>query len=131
MTGSVSFTDTPFGKPNSTVHYSSVQCTGSESRLTNCTTNKLTFEEGKQLLKHIGVAGVSCNIECPSPLVCPTTQYTTTQCPATQYTTTQYTTTQYTTTQCPATQYTTIQYTITQYKAILYTTMHDLCSSSD
>ena len=78
----MSFADTPFGKPNSTVHYSSVQCTGSEAKLTNCATNKLTFELGKQLVENIGVAGVSCNIKCPSPtpLV-----YLTTPCPTTQY----------------------------------------------
>ena len=76
MTGSVSFADTPFGKPNSTIYYSSVQCTGSEARLTNCPTNKLTFEEGKQFVTHISVAGVSCNTDCPSPvpLVRPATQ---------------------------------------------------------
>ena len=87
LTGSVSFADTLFGKPNSTVHYGSVQCTGSEAKLTNCATNKLTFELGKQLVEHIGVAGVSCNIKCPSPtpIVCPTTQCPTTQCPTTQY----------------------------------------------
>ena len=90
----MSFADTPFGKSNSTVHYSSVQCMGSETRLTNCASNKLTFEEGKQLVEHIGVAGVSCNTDCPSPtpVLCPTTQ-----CPTT------LATTQYTNTPCPTT----------------------------
>ena len=85
--GSISFADSPFGKPNLTVHYSGVQCTGSETRLSNCATNKLNFEEGKDLVEHIGVAGVTCNTDCqsPPPAVCPTTQCPTTQCPATQH----------------------------------------------
>ena len=78
----MSFADTPFGKSNLTVHYSNVQCTGRETRFTDCATNTLTFEEGKQLVTHVGVAGVSCNTDClsPTPVVCPTTQ-----CPTTQH----------------------------------------------
>ena len=40
--------------------FSSVRCTGNEVRITDCATNNLTFEEGKKLVNHIGVAGVSC-----------------------------------------------------------------------
>ena len=72
---SISYADTPFGKPNLTAHYSSVQCTGSETRLTNCANSMLTFEEGKKLVEYTGVAGVSCRLDCqlPTSPVCPVT----------------------------------------------------------
>ena len=55
------YSDSPFGKPHHfTVFFSSVRCTGNEARITDCATNNLTFEEGKKLVNHIGVAGVSC-----------------------------------------------------------------------
>ena len=59
-TGSRYYYDSPYGKPNLTVLFSSVRCTGSESQITDCATNSLTFEEGRKLVKHIGVAGVYC-----------------------------------------------------------------------
>ena len=37
-----------------------------EARITDCATNNLTFEEGKKLVNHIGVAGVSCKRHCPA-----------------------------------------------------------------
>ena len=50
-----------------------MRCTGNEARLTDCATNNLTFEEGKKLVDHIGVAGVSCKHHCPAltPSACP------------------------------------------------------------
>ena len=63
-TGSRYYSDSPYGKPNLTVLFSSVRCTGSESRITDCATSSLTFEEGRKLVKHIGVAGVSCRQHC-------------------------------------------------------------------
>ena len=55
------YSDSPFGKPHHfTVFFSSVRCTGNEARITDCATNNLTFEEGKKLVNHIWVAGVSC-----------------------------------------------------------------------
>ena len=50
-----------------------MRCTGNEARITDCATNNLTFEEGKKLVNHIGVAGVSCKPNCPAPTpsVCP------------------------------------------------------------
>ena len=50
----------PYGKPNLTVLFSSVRCTGSESQITDCATSSLTFEEGRKLVEHIGVADVYC-----------------------------------------------------------------------
>ena len=50
-----------------------MRCTGNEARITDCAKNNLTFEEGKKLVDHIGVAGVSCKRHCDAltPSVCP------------------------------------------------------------
>ena len=61
LTGFKYYHDSPFGKPHQfTIHFSSVRCTGNEARITDCAKNILTFEEGKKVVDHIGVAGVSC-----------------------------------------------------------------------
>ena len=55
------YSDSPFGKPHHfTIFFSSVRCTGNEARITDCATSNLTFEQGKKLVNHIGVAGVFC-----------------------------------------------------------------------
>ena len=46
-----------------------MRCTGSESQISDCATSSLTFEEGRKLVKHIGVAGVSCRQHCPITVV--------------------------------------------------------------
>ena len=85
-TGSRYYSDSPYGKPNLTVLFSSVRCTGSESRISDCATSSLTFEEGRKLVKHIGVAGVSCIrrqhclIATPTPAVV-TITHIVTSCP--------------------------------------------------
>ena len=67
LTGFQNYSDSPFGKPRQiTIFFSSVRCTGNEARITDCATNNLTFEEGKKLVDHIGVAGVSCKRHCPA-----------------------------------------------------------------
>ena len=67
LTGFQYYSDSPFGKPHHfTIHFSSVRCTGNEARITECAKNNLTFEEGKKLVNHIGVAGVSCKHHCPA-----------------------------------------------------------------
>ena len=74
LTGFQYYSDSPFGKPHHfTIFFSSVRCTGNEARITDCATNNLTFEEGKKLVSHIGVAGVSCKRHCPAltSSVCP------------------------------------------------------------
>ena len=63
--GSHSYVDSPFGKPRRTVHFSSVQCVGNESRITDCLTTNYTYEQGKQLVEHLAVAGVTCTHYCP------------------------------------------------------------------
>ena len=68
------FYDSPFGKPHHfTIFFSSVKCTGNEVQITDCAKNNLTFEEGKKLVDHIGVAGVSCKRHCDAltPSACP------------------------------------------------------------
>ena len=71
LTGFKYYSDSPFGKPHQfTIHFSSVRCTGNEARIADCATNNLTFEEGKKLVDHIGVAGVSCKRHLTSS-VCP------------------------------------------------------------
>ena len=71
LTGFQNYSDSPFGKPHHfTVFFSSVRCTGNEARITDCATNNLTLEEGKKLVNHIGVAGVSCKRHL-SPSACP------------------------------------------------------------
>ena len=82
LTGIQYYSDSPFGKPHHfTIHFSSVGCTGNEARITDCAKNNLTFEEGKKLVNHIGVAGVSCKHHCPAVI---STQFITiTTCPRT------------------------------------------------
>ena len=73
-TGFQYYSDSPFGKPHHfVIFFSSVRCTGNEAQITDCATNNLTFEEGKKLVDHIGVAGVSCKRHCsaPIPSACP------------------------------------------------------------
>ena len=61
LTGFQYYSDSPFGKSHHfTIFFSSVKCTGNEARIADCATSNLTFEEGKKLVNHIGVAGVSC-----------------------------------------------------------------------
>ena len=67
LTGFQYYYDSPFGKPHHfTVFFSSVRCIGNEARIADCVKNNLTFEEGKKLVDHIGVAGVSCKRHCPA-----------------------------------------------------------------
>ena len=93
-----SYSDSPFGKPRRTVHFSSVRCVGSELRITDCPTTNYTYEQGKLLAGHLAVAGVACKQYCPIstplPVELTTTQYVTSECPAA--------TTQFTTTTCPS-----------------------------
>ena len=78
LTGFQYYSDSPFGKPHHfTIFFSSVRCTGNEARITDCATNNLTFEEGKKLVDHIGVAGISCKRHCPAPLAVISTQFIT------------------------------------------------------
>ena len=83
--GSRYYSDSPFGKSNLAVLFSSVKCTGSESQITNCATSRLTFEEGRTLVNHIGVAGVSCKQRCPTGTAilqhCPTVAAILQHCP--------------------------------------------------
>ena len=71
LTGFKYYYDSPFGKPHQfTIHFSGVKCTGNEAKIADCGKNVLTFEEGKKLVDHTGVAGVSCKrnltSSCPS-----------------------------------------------------------------
>ena len=58
--GSISVTDSSYGKPNRTVHLGNVDCTGSEESIKDCKITKIPHEGGIHLYKLIQVAGVSC-----------------------------------------------------------------------
>ena len=57
-----------YSKPNLTIHFSNVYCTGSEENIAQCMYNSLSLEDGKALLDQVEVAGVSCQ----QPNVCET-----------------------------------------------------------
>ena len=57
-----------YGKPNRTLHLTNVVCTGLEDRLINCSYSILPIEVGKNTVKSVDVAGVSCH---PSPPTMP------------------------------------------------------------
>ena len=81
LTGFQYCSDSPFGKPHRfTIFFSNVRCTGNEARITDCSTNNLTFEEGKKLANHIGVAGVSCKRHSVCPPLAVISTKTVTAC---------------------------------------------------
>ena len=59
-----------YGKPDRTLHLSTVVCTGPEERLTECSLSLLSLEDGKDIVKHVGVAGVSCRLNLPTMPPC-------------------------------------------------------------
>ena len=54
-----------YGKPDRTLHLSTVACTGSEDKLAECSSERLSLEDGKVIIKHVGVGGVSCTSSLP------------------------------------------------------------------
>lgn len=56
-----------YGKPNLTVATSSVVCSGTESRLSDCSVNWLSLQDGKSAAAHVDVAGVYCTPNTPPP----------------------------------------------------------------
>ena len=85
MIGPLPYTDSPFGKPDLTVH--AVHRKWGQASLTECSSVKLQYEEGKSLALQTSVAGVQCNISTTPPPVCPTTRHTIIQCITTQWST--------------------------------------------
>ena len=61
--GAKSFTDSPYGNPNKTVHLSNVECTGDEESLSDCDAVHVAPDEGRDLYKVVNVVGVSCVVE--------------------------------------------------------------------
>ncbi len=61
--GARSFTDSPYGNPNKTVHLSNVECTGTEDTLSDCDAVHIAPGEGSDLYKVVDVVGVSCVAE--------------------------------------------------------------------
>ena len=59
-TDGVAYTDNRYGKPNVTVHLSSVNCDGTESNLTSCEAALINPDEGKDLLARVDVVGIKC-----------------------------------------------------------------------
>ena len=136
-TGSRYYSDSPYGKPNLTVLFSSVRCTGSESQISDCATSSLTFEEGRKLVKHIGVAGVYCKQHCPiatpTPAVVTVTQFAGSECPITECPVTECpspTMAPCPTTQCPsATMCSTATETVTQNLSTLFEIVTQIATS--
>ena len=59
-----------YGKPDRTLHLSTVVCIGSEERLVECSFELLSLEDGKEVAKHVDIAGISCKETfSSSPLV--------------------------------------------------------------
>ena len=58
--GAISRTNSPFGDPRRSILYSKVQCVGSETKLTDCLSNQVSYEIGKTLLPNVNLAAVSC-----------------------------------------------------------------------
>ena len=54
------YTDSRFGKPNVTVHLSSLNCDGTESNLTSCEVALIPPDEGIGLLALVDVVGIKC-----------------------------------------------------------------------
>ena len=49
-----------YGKPNKTLHFESISCTGSEDTLLDCENAVLSYDEGKTASRYVDVAGVYC-----------------------------------------------------------------------
>ena len=60
FTGAQAILNSFYGKPNTALHLSSVVCRGSEDRLVECAYELVPLEDGKNIVKHIDVVGVSC-----------------------------------------------------------------------
>ena len=60
-TGMQALNNSHYGKPRKPVHMSNVYCTGKELQLISCLHHEFdSFEEKKDILSHVDVAGVSC-----------------------------------------------------------------------
>ena len=58
-----------YGKPDRTLHLSTVACTGSENKLVECSFQLLPLEDGKSIVKNVDVAGVSCKKQASKSLL--------------------------------------------------------------
>ena len=56
-----------YGKPNLTLQSSSIICSGSEQKLTDCGVSWLSLSDGKIAVSHVNVAGVYCTPNTPPP----------------------------------------------------------------
>ena len=56
-----------YGKPNLTLVTSSVVCGGTEQTISDCSVNWLTLDQGKTVVSHVEVAGVTCVPNTPPP----------------------------------------------------------------
>lgn len=59
-----------YGKPDRILHLSTVICTGPEDRLTECSLTLLSLDDGKDIVKHVDVAGVACRLAPPTMPPC-------------------------------------------------------------
>ena len=59
--GTLPYYRSHFGKPpNKTIHLSSIDCTGYERTISDCTRTTLSLQEGKNMISQVYVAGVRC-----------------------------------------------------------------------
>ena len=70
IAGSQAVLNSFYGKPDRTLHLSTVVCTGPEEKLTECSLTLLSLENGKDTVQHVDVAGVSCQLSPPTMPPC-------------------------------------------------------------
>ena len=59
-----------YGKPNKTVHYTNVHCTGAEDSMEECTKTIISLVDGTTIYKNVSVVGVDCFPEAPTEPSC-------------------------------------------------------------
>ena len=58
--------DSMYGKPNRTVHFTEMACTGTEQTISQCSRTSYSLDEGRAAISSVEVAGVQCPTYNPS-----------------------------------------------------------------
>ena len=59
-----------YGRPNKTVHYTNVHCTGAEDNIVDCTKQVVPLSDGRSIFLNESVIGVDCIYEPPTHPPC-------------------------------------------------------------
>ena len=59
-----------YGRPNKTVHYTNVHCTGAEDTIDDCTKQVVPLSDGRTIYLNASVVGVDCIYEPPTHPPC-------------------------------------------------------------